>query len=131
MRKSMLFLVLIIASCTNIEQAPKPEDFYGDEKMTEIMTELYLMESSMTANRATFTDLGTLPSDYIYQKYDTDSVSFKKNLYYYTDRNDEYMKLMERIKGKLELLKDTVEVRVIKEFDKDMPILDKGQDLTR
>ncbi|PRP68010.1 DUF4296 domain-containing protein [Nonlabens agnitus] len=110
MRKLLTCSILLwLAGCQNIEKSPKPDDFYGDDKMIEIMADLYLMEASMTTNRVTFTDLKVLPHEFIYDKYDTDSLTFAENLEYYTDRNDKYLELMEQVKTKMEVLRDTID----------------------
>lgn len=110
--KFFLYIALIfLASCSDINNVERPDDFYGDEKMVEIMTDLYLMEASMTANRTAFTSLEMLPHDFIYEKYKTDSIVFSKNLNYYADRNSKYKEIMEQVQLKLEVIKDTVAVR--------------------
>lgn len=111
MKKLLLIAVVFLASCSDINHVERPDDFYGDEKMVDIMTDLYLMEASMTANRTTFTGLEMLPHDFIYEKYETDSVVFAQNLNYYTDRNNKYKGIMEQVQLKLEVIKDTVAVR--------------------
>jgi len=111
MRIALALLIVLLVSCSDIKNEPRPDDFYGDDKMADIMTDLYLMEAAMTTNRATFADLKTLPSDYIYKKYKTDSVTFKENLYYYSDRNQEYKALMVMIESRLKSVKDTVDAR--------------------
>ena len=89
----------LLVSCADIQETPKPDRFYGDDKMVEMMTDLYLIEASMTSNRQTFTDLQMLPHDFIYKKYETDSITFSQNLiYYYTDRNIMYKELWKRYK---------------------------------
>ncbi|KQC32619.1 hypothetical protein AAU57_04220 [Nonlabens sp. YIK11] len=113
MRKLLTCSILFwLAGCQNIEKSPKPDDFYGDDKMIEIMTDLYLMEASMTTNRVTFTDLKVLPHEFIYDKYETDSLTFAENLEYYTDRNDKYLELMEQVKTKMEVLRDTIDANM-------------------
>ncbi|WP_194850288.1 DUF4296 domain-containing protein [Nonlabens antarcticus] len=112
---SLLFL-LIIASCSSVLEAPKPEDFYGDDKMAEIMTDLYLMEASMTSDRGAFTALEMLPHDYIYKKHDTDSIVFKENLYYYSDRIEKYENVIDLVEERLDILRDSVAVRQEKEM---------------
>ena len=92
---AVLIVILIAAACADINHEPKPDDFYGDEKMADMLTDLYLMESSMTSNREGFTDLKMLPKDFIYKKYETDSVTFKDNIYYYADRVEKYLQLMD------------------------------------
>jgi hypothetical protein len=79
--------------------------------MADIMTDLYLLEASMTSDRGAFTDLQILPSDFIYEKYATDSLTFQENLYYYSDRTEEYDLLMDQVQERLDVLLDSVAVR--------------------
>ena len=108
-RLAICIALFTMAACADIQNAPKPDEFYGDDKMVDIMADLYLMEASMTNNRATFTELKLLPHDFIYDKYDTDSITFTENLFYYTDRNDKYLELMEMVQAQMEVLRDTVD----------------------
>jgi hypothetical protein len=112
MKRVILFVVvLVLSACSDIKYAPKPDDFYGDDKMADIMTDLYLLEASMTSDRGAFTDLQILPSDFIYEKYATDSLTFQENLYYYSDRTEEYDLLMDQVQERLDVLLDSVAVR--------------------
>ncbi len=120
MRKSILFILLIVLSaCDSITSTPKPDEFYGDEKMADILTDLYLMESAMTTSRGQFTELQVFPDSLIYSKYDTDSLTFADNLYYYSDRVEEYNLLMDKVLVRLDVLKDSVTVRQQRQLDKD------------
>jgi hypothetical protein len=112
MKRVILFLfVIVVSSCSDIKYTPKPDGFYGDNKMADIMTDLYLLEASMTSNRGAFTDLQILPSDFIYKKYATDSITFQENLYYYSDRTEAYDLLMDQVQDRLDVLLDSVVVR--------------------
>jgi hypothetical protein len=116
MKRVMLFLVVVVLSaCSDIKYTPKPDDFYGDDKMADIMTDLYLLEATMTSDRGAFTDLQVLPSDFIYKKYETDSLTFQENLYYYSDRTLVYDLLMDQVDERLDVLLDSVAVRQVKE----------------
>ncbi|BAO55156.1 hypothetical protein NMS_1147 [Nonlabens marinus S1-08] len=96
----------------------RPEDFYGDDKMADILTDLYLMEAAMTTDRGMFTDLKVLPNEYIYKKYDTDSLTFKENLFYYSDNVEDYQVLMEKVKEKMNVIKDSITVREQRDLKK-------------
>lgn len=112
MKKLTAILILIsLVSCSDIQNSPKPDDYYGDDKMADMMTDLYLMEASMTSDRGAFTQLEMLPNDYIFKKYDTDSVVFKENLFYYSDRIEKYDRIMDMVQERLDILKDSVAVR--------------------
>jgi hypothetical protein len=116
MKRVMFFLVVVVLSaCSDVKYTPKPDDFYGDDKMADIMTDLYLLEATMTSDRGAFTELQILPSDFIYKKYETDSLTFQENLYYYSDRTLVYDLLMDQVDERLDVLLDSVAVRQVKE----------------
>ncbi len=111
MKKLVAILVLLLASCADLDTVSKPDPFYGDDKMASIFVDLYLMESSMTSNRGMFASLKTLPDDFIYSKYETDSTTFAQNLAYYTDDGPAYKSLLEIVEQRIKVLKDTVAAR--------------------
>jgi len=112
MKQFVFFIVFIIlTACSDIKHLDKPGDFYGDDKMADILTDLYLMEATMTTNREAFTKLQVLPSDFIYNKYETDSTAFKENLNYYSDRVKEYQELMVLVEQRMDVLRDSISAR--------------------
>jgi len=110
MKKLFFILLLCICtqSCQNIERSPKPDPFFGEEKMSDILVEMYLIEGAQSSNRRSFLQTGIKPDSFIYGKYDIDSLSYQKNLYYYTDRAEEYVELLELVENKLEKIKQDV-----------------------
>lgn len=117
MRKFYVLILFVFTACADIHEVDKPDDFYGEDKMVRIMTDLYLIESTITTNRKSFTDLQVDPSQFIYKKYDTDSLTFSNNFTYYTDQQLRYDDLLEKVKQRLEIIKDTVDLQ-LKEVQK-------------
>jgi hypothetical protein len=115
---------MLVAACSNLNQAEKPADFYGDEKMAQILTDLYLIEGSMTSNRAAFVDLQTLPNDYIYSKYDTDSLTFQQNLNYYSNRVKLYEQVLNQAQENINGVLDSIRIRQeeLREQERKLPI---------
>ncbi|WP_041495812.1 DUF4296 domain-containing protein [Nonlabens marinus] len=113
-----LIALVLVVSCSDVKYLDRPEDFYGDDKMADILTDLYLMEAAMTTDRGMFTDLKVLPNEYIYKKYDTDSLTFKENLFYYSDNVEDYQVLMEKVKEKMNVIKDSITVREQRDLKK-------------
>lgn len=108
---SVIAILVVIAGCSDVKYLDKPDPFYGDEKMAEMLTDLYLMESSMSTNRKAFTDLSTVPKEFIYTKYDTDSISFQQNFYYYSDRVKKYQNVMLLVEERMKVIKDSIAAR--------------------
>ena len=66
--KKVLFITfcVLISSCSGIKKSPQPDVFLDTKKMAAVMTDIYLIEGSMTANRKSFVDLGVVPEMYVY-----------------------------------------------------------------
>lgn len=111
MKRSLFILLLALASCQSFSKSEKPDDFYGDDKMAQIMADLYLYEGVINSNRVALRKTGVLATDLIYNKYNTDSVTYIKNFHYYADREEEYLQLMDRVQEILEQEKDSVSKR--------------------
>ncbi|WOI22058.1 DUF4296 domain-containing protein [Nonlabens ulvanivorans] len=124
MRKlSAILSLLIIGACSGIERTPKPDPFFDTEKMASIMTDVYLIEGSMTSNRKSFVDLGIIPDQYVYQKHGIDSISFKNNFNYYADRVEDFIEVLDLVDEKLLVIKDSVTARQ-NNINKAVPQLD-------
>jgi|GEM_PF-1295020 len=111
MKQSLFLFLIAMVSCQSFSISDKPDDFYGDEKMALIMADLYLYEGTVSSNRSSLRKKGILATDLIYNKYKTDSITYTKNLHYYVDREEEYLKLMDRVLELLEQEKDNVSKR--------------------
>lgn len=110
--KPLLFILLItFCSCQSFSKSEKPESFYGDDKMAKIMADLYLYDGVISSNRTALRKDGILATDYIYKKYNTDSMIYAQNFNYYADREEEYLILIEKVQSILEQEKDSVEKR--------------------
>ncbi len=104
----ILIILMTLYSCQNIERTEKPDPFFGEEKMSDILVDMYLIEGAQSSNRRTFLQTGIKPDSFIYAKYNMDSLSYQKNFYYYTDRAEEYVQLLELVETKLEKIKKEV-----------------------
>jgi hypothetical protein len=112
MKKITLFLItLFLFSCAQVDKAPKPQDLFSKQKMANVLTELYIVEGAISSNISEYKKIGTMPSGYLYNKYDMDSISFKQNLDYYTDRVDDYILIMDLVQDNLTFLLDSLKVR--------------------
>ena len=102
MKKIILTLCFITTffSCQNsaIEKPKKPID---EAVMVDILYDLSLMEAMKSQNIA---DSGNAinSSQYIYKKYKIDSIQFVQNNKYYASDVDNYKKMFEKVKARLE-----------------------------
>jgi hypothetical protein len=102
MKKIMLALCLVLTlfSCQNsvIEKPAKPID---EAVMIDILYDLSLMEAIKSQNIA---DSGNVinSSQYIYKKYKIDSLQFVQNNKFYASDVENYKKMFEKVKARLE-----------------------------
>lgn len=106
-----LFLIFCTLSCADVEKSPEPENLFSKDKMAALLTDLYVVEGAISSNKSAYLKTGIMPSSYIYKKYETDSISFKENLDFYTDRIEDYLSILDKVKDNLKNLQDSVSAR--------------------
>lgn len=91
----VLTLILLVASCNQVSYADKPKPFLDKEKMAAVMTDLYLIESSLSTSQVAYVKTGIAPHKFIYKKHKIDSIIFQKNMAYYADRPELYKEILD------------------------------------
>jgi Fic family protein len=103
--------------------------------MANLLTDLYIIEGAISSNKNAYIQSGVQPSSYIYNKYDMDSLTFKENFNYYTDRVEDYLSIINQVQDNLKSLQDSVSARqekINKEEQSRIPkstFKDKGKSL--
>jgi hypothetical protein len=141
---AVVILVLFTISCSDVEKSPPPENLFSKDKMAALITDLYLVEGSISSNKGAYLKTGVQPSSYLYEKYDMDSITFQENLNYYTDRVEEYLLIMDEVQENFKSLQDSLNARqerinkeeqsrvsnnVPKDYIKDLEELDPDDEL--
>ncbi|MBA6151598.1 DUF4296 domain-containing protein [Gelidibacter maritimus] len=106
------FYILILMSfvgCNKINRPKKPKDLIAKEKMSDIMYDLYILNAAKGVNKKVLELNGIMPSEYIYKKYDIDSLQFAESNTYYAYDTKTYSALVEKIKSDLEKDKELYE----------------------
>ena len=102
MKKIILMLCFIMTffSCQNVA-VEKPKKLIDEAVMVDILCDLSLMEAIKSQNIA---DSGNAinSSQYIYKKYKIDSIQFVQNNKFYASYVDNYKKMFEKVKARLE-----------------------------
>lgn len=98
-------------SC-NSNSVEKPDNLIDKDKMTDILYDMSLLEAIKTQN----INGGITPktaNKYIYKKYKIDSIQFAKSNKYYASDIEEYKKMFEKIKDRLnaEIEKNDAEMK--------------------
>jgi hypothetical protein len=112
MKKAIVvFFIIFTFSCSNVKKSSRPENLFSKDKMANLLTDLYVIEGAISSNKNAYIQSGILPSAYIYNKYDMDSLIFKENFNYYTDRVEDYLTIINQVQDNLKSLQDSVSAR--------------------
>jgi hypothetical protein len=112
MKKAIVvFFIIFTFSCSNVKKSSQPENLFSKNKMANLLTDLYIIEGAISSNRSAYIQSGVQPSAYIYNKYDMDSLTFKENFNYYTDRVEDYLSIINQVQDNLKNLQDSISAR--------------------
>lgn len=100
MKKIALFLGVLIAlvSCKDTV-VEKPAKLIDEQTMANIIYDLTVLEAIKTKDPKM---VGTSTSDYVYKKYNIDSVQFASNNRYYSAEIAKYKNIYDKVNARLE-----------------------------
>lgn len=101
----ILFFIIFFSSCQNVERSEKPADLIREDKMVEVLTEVSLLNSARNFNKRLFEETGLTPEEYIYEKFDIDSLQLERSNNYYAENYNRYEKIYSEVKENLEKMK--------------------------
>lgn len=107
----IICLLFSVVSCNN-NAVEKPNNLIDKDKMTDILYDMQLLEAIKSQNiHGGITTKKA--NEYIYKKYKIDSVQFAKSNKYYASDIEEYKKMFETIKERLnaETIKIDAEIK--------------------
>lgn len=96
-----ILVIGLLTSCAEVKKSEKPDNFYDQEKMVRITTDMYLMEGVLSTNRKAFLKTAVRPDSFLFKKYRTDSITYAQNFNYYIDRIDEYAIILDKVSERL------------------------------
>lgn len=104
--KKVIYLILLVCSfvsCNN-NTTPKPErpnNLISESKMVDILYDMSLLNAAKGSNKRVIEENGLMPKDYIYQKFDIDSVQFAESNNYYSYNLDVYESIYNKVQVRL------------------------------
>ena len=120
MKRFFFILILCCSSCGNNDMVEKPEDLIAPEKMEKILYELLLIDAIKGHQTGLIDRLGSTPEQFIYQRYDIDSLQFAKSNIYYASKTKDFENMYKRIRQRFERQKDSLNDAISKaKKDKD------------
>jgi hypothetical protein len=120
-----LAFLTLLASCKK-DIAIEPNHLIEKNKMVNIMYDLIILESIKVQNPRSLDSFKANSSDYIYKKYNIDSVQFSQSNIYYAADYKEYKKILEQLKSRLDKDKTLTE-SLIKVEKKKALVLEKAK----
>jgi hypothetical protein len=99
-------MLVFIVACQSVETPPKPKPLLEQSKMVELISDLVILDATMSVNSKTLEDVKVIPSKFIFQKYKLDSAQIAANLRYYNQDITQNKELYLQVKTRVEYLKN-------------------------
>jgi len=110
MKKLFYLIICFFFSCnSSIEKPQKPKNLIPEDKMAEIMYDVFLLNSAKGVNKMLLETNGVLPEKYVFEKYSIDSTQFAESNNYYVYNTKTYESILNKIKEKIDLKKKEYE----------------------
>ena len=117
-RTIIYFLVIfLLVSCYSFQKPEKPEHLISKKEMVNIIIDLRLLASANGSNQKVLQDKGVYSEEYVFKKYNIDSLTFALSNNYYAYYVEDYDDIYTKVKDSLELLKKNLDELVIQEED--------------
>lgn len=94
-------IVLFVASCYKYNEPEKPKNLISKDKMVNILIDLKLINSGSSKDKRTMKNVG-VDQEYIFSKYNIDSLQFALSNAYYAFHVEEYEAIYSKAKDSLE-----------------------------
>ncbi|WP_053971105.1 DUF4296 domain-containing protein [Mangrovimonas sp. ST2L15] len=116
---ALLFLVLaVFLGCHDVKMPEEPENLLSKEQMAHILLDLALVNSAKGVNKKMLENNGIVPDQYIYKKYQIDSLQFVENNNYYAYRVDDYDEIIQKVMDSLDVIRKGLSEEMKKEEER-------------
>lgn len=100
-------LLLIVVACKkNI--VPKPDKFLDEKQMESLLYDLAVLESMKVSQAQMLDSLQFNSKQFIYKKYQLDSLSLAQNMVYYASLPKDYDRIVKKVEEKLKKQRDSI-----------------------
>lgn len=100
-------LLLIVVACKkNI--VPKPDKFLDEKQMENMLYDLAVLESMKVSQAQMLDSLQFNSQQFIYKKYQLDSLSLAQNMVYYASLPKDYDRIVRKVEEKLKKQRDSI-----------------------
>lgn len=106
MRKLFWSILIVLGlSCQHVERPERPEDLIPEDKMVNILTDLYINNAARSVNVRVLRNNGIVLDSLLYVKYDIDSLQFARSNAFYTSDLNHYNSMFGQIEERLVKMK--------------------------
>jgi hypothetical protein len=107
MKNQILIVVILFLSCTN--KVSKPKNLISEEKMVAIIYEASILTAAKGVNKKALEDKGIRPDQFVYSKYNIDSIQLVTSLDYYASTIDTYDAIYTKVEERIIAEKERIE----------------------
>jgi len=104
LKKIVFILVVFLSSCYNYNTPEKPSKLISKDKMVNILLDLKLANSVTGKDKNVLDSAKLIPEQFIYKKYNVDSIQFAESNAYYTFHMKDYTEIYAQVKDSLKRL---------------------------
>jgi hypothetical protein len=106
---TLLLICLLSLSCNKKVKPERPNNLIPREQMINILYDLYIINGAKNVNRTQMDEKGVEADNYVFTKYDIDSLQFAKSNAYYAYDPDDYKDMVEEVRDRLEIEKENIQ----------------------
>lgn len=103
----------------NVEKPKKPKNLIKKDMMAEILYDMALFTAMKGVNKRVVENNGIVPDEFIYTKYEIDSLQFALSNEYYSYDIDAYEEIYNKVKTKLTTEKTNIDSLIAAEKEKE------------
>lgn len=96
----ILFGILILG-CGGSDKPTKPDNLISQDKMSDILFDVFILNAAKGINKRVLENNGVQPQEYVYKKYNIDSLQFALSNNYYAYDTKVYEGIMDKVKQKI------------------------------
>jgi len=108
----ILLLIILFSACQDIKYPDKPKDLIPEDKMVEVIADLYLFTATKAYNRNALQESGLTSEKFIFKKHNIDSLQFEKSNAYYSANLELYGTIHKKAQTILEVKKTEIDTLI-------------------
>ena len=116
--KKLLFICtafLGLLACQDIQYPEKPDNLIPEDKMVDIITDLYIFNAAKSYNRNLLQQSGLTMESFIFEKHQIDSLQFEKSNDYYAANIEKLEAIYKKAQERLELRQQEIDTLISKQ----------------